>query len=61
MRIDILVSVLSKGINDLERSIEEYNLKNAIGKVLLEYGYEKFTVAGSDIINESVKKKVVLD
>ena len=61
MRIDILVSVLSKGINDLERSIEEHNLKNAIGKVLSEYGYEKFTVAGSDIINESVKKKVVLD
>ena len=61
MRIDILVSVLPKGVNDLEVSIEEHNLKNAIGKVLVELGYKKFTVAGSDMINEDVKKKVVLD
>ena len=61
MRIDILVSVLPKGINDLEAGIEEYNLKNAIGKLLAEQGYEKFIVAGSDILNENVKNKVVLD
>lgn len=61
VRIDILVSVLLKGINDLEAGIEEHNLKNAIGKLLAEQGYEKFIVAGSDIINENVKNKVVLD
>lgn len=61
MRIDILVSVLPKGINDLEISIEEHNLKNAIGKALAEAGYEKFIVAGSDMIKDDVKKKVVLD
>jgi hypothetical protein len=61
MRIDVLVSVLSKGINDLECAIEEENLRQAIGKLLYEQGYTKFTVVGSDIINDNVKSKVVLD
>ena len=60
MRIDILVSVLPKGINDLEVGVEEHNLKNAIGKLLADQGY-KFVVAGSEIVNEGTKKKVVLD
>lgn len=61
MRIDILISVLSKGINDLEASLEEHNLKNDIGKLLWESGYDKFTVVGSDILNPDVKGKVTLD
>lgn len=56
MRIDILVSVIPKGINRLEVTIEENNLKNAIGKLLTEKGYDKFTVASNDIINDNVKK-----
>lgn len=61
MRIDILVSVLSKGINDLEAITEEHNLRNAIAKLLVEKGYEKFVVAGSDMIRDDVKGKVTLD
>lgn len=56
MRIDILVSVIPKGINHLEVAIEENNLKNAIGKLLTEKGYDKFTVVSNDIINDNVKK-----
>ena len=56
LRIDILVSVIPKGINRLEVTIEENNLKNAIGKLLTEKGYDKFTVASNDIINDNVKK-----
>lgn len=61
MRIDIVVSVLSESKNHLEASIEEHNLKNSIGKLLHEMGYEKFTVAGSDMLSDETKNKVVLD
>lgn len=44
MRIDILVSVLPKGVNALEVGVEELNLKNAIAKTVREHGYEKFIV-----------------
>lgn len=61
MRIDILISTLPKGINDLEMAIEEQNIKNAIGKMLSDMGYTKFIVAGSDMLQDDVKGKVVLD
>ena len=40
MRIDILVSVLPKGVN----ALEVHNLKNAIAKTVREHGYKKFVV-----------------
>lgn len=61
IRIDILVSVLAKGINDLETSIEEHNLKNVIGRAVFDSGYEKFVIAGSDLLSDDTKGKVVLD
>lgn len=61
MRIDILVSVLSKEVDNLETIIEEHNLKNEIAKLLVEKGYEKFIVAGSDMISDDVKRKATLD
>jgi len=61
MRIDILVSALPRGINDLEMSIEEQNIKNSIGKLLHDMGYKKFIIAGSDMISDKLKSKVVLD
>lgn len=61
MRIDILVSVLSKEVDNLETIIEEHNLKNEIAKLLVEKGYEKFIVACSDMISDDVKRKATLD
>ena len=59
MRIDILVSVISNGINDLESSVEEHNLKNDIKQLLEEKGYKKFSLSGSD--KTKTKGKVSLD
>lgn len=61
MRIDIALSVIPKGINDLEVYMEEQNIKNEIGRLLREKGYDRFIVVGSDILNEETKSKVVLD
>lgn len=47
--------------NHLEVEIEELNLKNSIGKLLYDMGYEKYTVAGSELLNDNIKNKVVLD
>lgn len=60
MRIDILVSCLPKGMNELDIAIEEHNLINEIAKLLNDKGY-KFVIADSDIIRDDVKNKVVLD
>lgn len=61
MRIDILVSVIPKGINELEKAMEEQNLKNVIGKAVFDSGYQKFVIAGSDLLSDNTKAKVVLD
>jgi hypothetical protein len=61
VRIDILVSVIPKGINELEKAMEEQNLKNVIGKAVFDSGYQKFVIAGSDLLSDNTKAKVVLD
>lgn len=61
MRIDIIISVLSKETNQLKAALEEYELKNSIGKLLYEKGYKKFVVAGSDVLSDKIKDKIVLD
>ena len=61
IRIDILASVLSRGINALEQEIEEENLRQAIGKFLVEQGYTKFVVTGGSFLNKDIKEKAVLD
>jgi len=60
MRIDILVSAISKGINEIEVAIEEHNLINDIARLLSDKGY-KYAIADSDIIRDDVKARVVLD
>jgi hypothetical protein len=61
IRIDILVSALPKGINELEQQMEEENLRQAIGKLLGECGYTKFVVVGGSYLNKDTKAKVALD
>jgi hypothetical protein len=60
MRIDILVSAIPKGINELEMAIEERNLINDIARLLSDKGY-KYAIADSDVIRDDVKTRVVLD
>lgn len=56
-RIDIVVSALAKGINDLEATVEEKKLEYEIAKLLREKGYKKYFVASGDMVSEKINSK----
>lgn len=58
MRLDFAFSVLSKGDNPLDIIREENRLKQEVGKLLFELGYEKFVVMDGDMIFGDVKEKI---
>ena len=53
MRIDILISVILKGLT-VRKSMEEQNLKNFIGKAVLS-GYH--LLLGNDLLSDNTKAK----
>lgn len=55
MRIDICISALPKGTNDLQTWAEEQNLKQDISNLLITKGYTKYIIAGSEMIRDEIK------